>query len=93
MMSDRNSDSQRLKRIETRMANFMRWFGYSPSREVAVELEDRVVYDEGALHASSPRVTVGDVLQAAHRHKLDGDVPLYVNGIRVAVVNVSRLMK
>jgi len=85
-----NTSEARLKRIETRLTNFMRWFGYSPTKEVAVELSHKVLQDGNTLHATTPDVTIGDIAQAVYRYKLEGDVPLYLNGIQLGVFNVER---
>lgn len=81
----------RARRTETRLGHFMRWCGYDPSREIAAELKKLVIVDEeGAFHATTPGVTVGDVMQAVYYYKLEGDVPLYLNGIEVARFNVTK---
>jgi hypothetical protein len=86
-----NSVDARARRIETRLGNLMRWMGYDPRREVARELRSLVVLDpSNALHATTPNVTVGDIVQAVYFYKLDGDVPIYMNGIELGVFNVTK---
>lgn len=85
-----NSDSARLRRVEFRLSNFMRWLGYDPTREIDVELNSKVTEANGRLYASTPLVTVGDLCQAVYRNKLSGDVPVYLNGVQVATFNVTR---
>lgn len=86
-----NSVDARARRIETRLGNFMRWMGYDPRREVKTELRTLVVVDpSGALHATTPNVTMGDIVQAVYYYKLEDDVPVYLNGIQLGVFNVTR---
>lgn len=86
-----NTLEDRARRTETRLGHFMRWCGYDPSREVAVELKKLVVVDEhGALHATTPGVSIGDVVQAVYYYKLEGDVPLYLHGVNLGTFNVTK---
>ena len=86
-----NSDTARLKRMETRLTNFMRWFGYSPTKDVGAELSVKLVRDGDELHATTPDVTIGDIAQAVYRHKMEGaPVPIYLNGLRLGVFDLGR---
>lgn len=81
----------RARRIDTRLGHFMRWCGYDPSREVAAELKSLVLVDaDNALHATTPGVSLGDVVQAMYYYKLEGDVPLHINGVQVGTFNVTK---
>lgn len=81
----------RLRRIETRVTNMARWFGFDatkqpvndPSQPVFVDKDEFTVY-------ASPAATLGDVLLAVRRSNMAEEIdelPLMVNGLEVAVID------
>ena len=60
--------TQRVRRIEVRLTNFIKQNGFDPARDTRANLADLVwVTDDGALVASNADVPIGDVMFAAIR--------------------------
>lgn len=82
---------ERLTRLETRVTAFMIWNGFDPYRNLSKKngeyTEPHVV--DGDIYAATPHTTLGDVMMTALKHKLTGDVDVYVAGRRMLVINVE----
>lgn len=70
----------RMRRLETRLTNFIRYFGVDPTADFDEETSRVVTTDGVAMYCATPRATVGDLMFIAHKHKLQGDAPVYVAG-------------
>lgn len=69
----------RVRRIETRLTNFIKQLGFAPTESARVRTEGLVgVTDDGKLIATNASVTLGDVFFAAQKYRLKGDVEVYV---------------
>lgn len=78
---------QRMTRLESRVTSFMRYNGFRPGVDLTVERADRVFLDneQGEVHATSPDVPVGMLLDVAiesNRHSL----ALYISGARCGTI-------
>ena len=69
----------RVRRIETRLTNFIKQLGFAPTESARVRTESLVgVTDDGKLIATNSSVTLGDIFFAAQNYRLKGDVEVYV---------------
>lgn len=73
----------RVRRVEIRNAQFMRWQGFNPSQRVVEEATSRVTVEHGSLMCSSPNVTVGDLLRVGNEHQLRGKVDVFLGDRRM----------
>lgn len=70
----------RSRRVETRLINFLRFFGVDPTMDFDEETSRRVTTDGQALYCATPKATVGDLMFVAYKNRLKGPVPVYVAG-------------
>lgn len=69
----------RVRRIETRLTNFIKQLGFAPTDAARVKTGGLVgVTDDGKLVVANASVPIGDVFYAAQRHRLSGEVDVYV---------------
>lgn len=66
----------RVRRIEARLNNLYRYLGINVDAEYRKELATKVLCDDGTLYCLTPHATVGDLLFAASRNGLSGEVPV-----------------
>lgn len=84
---------ERVTRLETRMTSFMVWSGFDPHRNLSKNQGSysapQVV--DGAIHVATPSTTVGDILMAALKHQLTGDVDVCVAGRKTLTIDMENL--
>lgn len=70
----------RVRRVESRLTNFIKHMGFAPIPDGGVGKTDELVgvTADGKLVASSASVTLGDVFFAAQKFHLRGVVDVYV---------------
>ena len=70
----------RVRRVESRLTNFIKHMGFAPIPDGGVGKTDELVgvTADGKLVASSASVTLGDVFFAAQQFHLRGVVDVYV---------------
>lgn len=56
---------ERMRRLETRVTNTMRALGLLPGAHTPDPLRGTAIYQDGAVHVSSPNVPLGEVARAA----------------------------
>ena len=87
--TDAEKEAQaRLRRIETRVTNMARWFGFDATKPPVNDPTQPVFVDkdEGYVVYATPAATVGDVLLALRRSNVPDtvdEVPLIINGMAV----------
>lgn len=80
----------RVRRVEIRNAQFMRWNGFNPSQRVVEEADSRITVEYGSLMCSSPAVTVGDMLRVANEQQMQGKVDVFLGDRRVGSLYFGR---
>lgn len=70
----------RLRRVETRLTNFIRYFGVDPVMDFDEAASRTVTTDGTSLFCATPCASLGDLLFTAHKHKLKGNVDVFVAG-------------
>ena len=82
---------QRMTRLESRVTSFMRYNGFRPGVDLEVDRTDNVFLDtkRGELHATSPDVPVGMILDAAVDTRRP-TLALYVSGARCGTIEIPQ---
>lgn len=82
---------RRTARLETRVTSFMKYHGYYPGRDLDIERVNRVLVDKerGEVHATSPDVPIGLILDAVVGGEMDG-ADLYVAGVKAGHIDPRR---
>lgn len=78
----------RLRRFETRVTKFMRWNGFNPTSDPAVEASSTCHVAGGDVHCDNPHVTLGQISSVANKAQLNGAVQVFVAGKLRGVVQV-----
>ena len=86
-----NEDSKRLVRIETRLTNLGRHFGFDLTRKPPPNEPDQPVYIDGGHVYATPTTTIGEIMVAVLRYQHwrldDREVPIIVGGREVAIID------
>ena len=80
----------RVRRVEIRNAQFMRWNGFNPSQRVVEEADHRISVEYGSIMCSSPAVTVGDMLRVANEQQMTGKIDVFLGDRRVGSLYFGR---
>ncbi len=81
----------RIRRVEIRNAQFMRWNGFNPSQRIVEEAGSRISIEHGSLMCSNPGVSLGDMLRIANENQLVGEVDIYLGDRRVGSLYLGRM--
>lgn len=86
-----NDDSKRLVRIETRLTNFGRYFGFDLTQKPCPNEPDQPVYIQNGGVYVTPHTTMADLAAAVLRYQNwtldDREVPIILGGKEVATID------